>query len=306
MNYQSAETLAERFRPKFLAYQQAFRELGAELETPSGDGFIWTIRCGGRSLSCTSDALPLNSASSWHLAKDKLAAYQILVREGVAVPRGFAHFRGDAPLSAETRSQPFFEKSKRVVVKPGKGDSGRGVKVCGSLHEVMAHTRTLLAEWDYCLIQEYIPPPEFRLAFLDDELLVAYEKKPPRVLGDGTTPLGELLGSRVSRACIADPSFIPACGEAVDVELSTSNLSCGCTPRILEEAPPDLLTLARRVHSLLGLRLSGIDIRQGEILTILEANGNPGFTHLGDSFPDLSANVTLRIASAIVADIKET
>lgn len=261
----------------------AFAALGHRMRDLSGDGFVDRVECGDRSVCFTAGALPLNSASSHLLAEDKLSTYQVLHDHGIRIPPGFAFFAGKygeydldlAPesrvesLAARTRREfPWFESREgaRLVVKPGRGSRGAGVAVCRSIAEVEAAAAAALKLGHYGLVQAYVPGTEYRVALLDDQLLVGYAK-------------------------------VPAVADA-----PAHNLSAGATPDLSRPPPPPVLALARRAAAAIGARYCGVDVRDdGGAPCILEINSNPSFEVLAQHRPDLAAEVATHLARAIAA-----
>jgi hypothetical protein len=72
--------------------KQAFEGLGAQVDSPSGDGYLLRVQLENRTIIFSLEALPLNNVAADRLAHDKLATYQILSNLGVQIPRGVAFF----------------------------------------------------------------------------------------------------------------------------------------------------------------------------------------------------------------------
>lgn len=273
--------LAPTFRKKFVMFSSAFAKFGASLDTPSGDGFVWSIRHRAHSLACTSDALPLNSAASWLLACDKLGTSQVLRSAEIPVPHEVAIFRDGVTDFSRTSLTPhdfdvLSSASGKAVVKPGRATGGKGVCITKDFQTASQAVGSLLQKWDYALVQEYIPGPEYRVAFLDNDVLVAYEKEPAVLTLEKTGELGEAV----------------------------ANLRAGGRPVKINAIEEPIINLARRAHRALGLRFSGVDIRSCENMVVLEVNGNPGFSVLGDYEPQLAAGIIERIACAVLAMVE--
>ena len=309
----------------FLRYEAAFARLGARLSTPSGDGFVRALHVGGRTLAYTKEAHILNSAAAAAIATDKLATYQVLEGSGVAVPPGMAFFAEEtrgvasrvphASLVNLAEVLPTVVASERVVVKPGMESQGRGVYICVGMKEVQHAAQNVLGYGHYGLAQAWIDGPEYRVALLGDEVLVCYEKRPPRLGGAGTirARIAMYNASNPKGALDAAPRFVHGAWglddtppEGADLELlGAANLSRGASAALISP-PPELVDVALRAQSLVGLRHSAIDLRwpdRSKPPIVLEVNFNPGFEVLGATHPAIVDAITGRIAEAIVGEM---
>ena len=148
MPYVTATSLHPTFAAKFRTYSRIFSELGAKLETPSGDGYIWRLVHGDRTIVFLPSSFPMNSASAGLLAMDKLATYQILGALGIKIPRGFAFFapmHDGKPTQMEERFHlANLEHAIRgefsneliaagLIVKPGTDSGGLSLTVSEAL-----------------------------------------------------------------------------------------------------------------------------------------------------------------------------
>jgi glutathione synthase/RimK-type ligase-like ATP-grasp enzyme len=283
MTYRATGPVLPNLETTYTRLARAFGRLGWTMTTPSGDGYVRRVVRDECSIVFTGDCLPLNHAAAHFIAQDKLASYQILSECGVAVPRGLAFFaethhgkRIGVPLGALLDALPAalsrvfpapISAESPLVVKPGRESRGAGVRVCRTLAGVLEAARAALGYGHYGLVQEFVPGPEYRVALLDDELLVAYRKEPP----------------------------------ASDSDIL--NLSHGARPELVPNLPNAIVELARRASRVLGLRYSGVDVRHpggSAEPVIIEVNGNPAFDLLSAFHPELGEEITLRIASAVV------
>jgi len=262
----------------FNVLKEAFATYDARMESPSIDGYVRRVSLpNGRSIVFTADGNPLNSAAAHSLANDKLAAYQVLSSMGVRVPFGVAFF---APVyeDRDTHSDahllftepnvslyfPFIDSSCVVMVKPGKRCRSFLVKACRTLEEVKVHAEKVLAVDPYVLIQEYIAPPEYRIVILDEEVLLAYRKQ-ERTIAEG--------GRRVERE----------------------------KPVIVNPAD-EIIQVARKSHSALGLRYSGVDVchpASSGPAVVLEVNANPGLDFLYECYPVLAKDIASKVARRV-------
>jgi cyanophycin synthetase len=314
--------------------------LGLECDSPSGDGYIRRIAAPHGPIVFVAEATPLNSAAAQLLARDKLGAYQVLVQSGVVVPHGTAVFAREYE-GRETGVEPRYtidealvrlpevlpeirDLEARVLVKPGRESRGRGVSWCSGLDQTLERVRSLFTLGRYALVQRIVDGPEYRVAILNSTPLVAYEKLPPALDGDGRSTVRELIRrfNEVHRKPADDEPLlepntlppirgvrqwtlddVPAVGDSLVLSVATYNLSRGGRVQ-LEPVPSDVIDTALGAHRALGMRYSGVDVRRpsgGGPPVVIEVNGNPVFDELAKSEGDLVDHITAEVVRAIVA-----
>ena len=333
--YCDATELHPGFGPRMQRWKRAFEKLGAEIESPSGDGYVLRVSKGQSALCFPSDALPLNSASGHALARDKLATYQLLERHGVRVPAGVGFF---AVLSRERSNRVERERlitnlepavlgalpglradpQTRLIVKPSAESHGIGVRLCRGMEEVQAAAAETLKYGRCGLVQEFVEGPEYRVVLLDGEVLLAYCKRNPILKGDGRSTERELIAdfnrSLGAQSGSLDTGNLPPLearewqldrvpeeGEILELGVELQNLCHGSWPELLTAIPDPILEICWRAHRVLGLRYSGIDVRMapGQPPTVLEVNGNPGYDFLERTQPELVGRVIDKLAFEI-------
>src|SRR5690606_27533640 len=106
----------------------------------------------------------------------------------------------------------FLERHGRVVVKPARGEQGRGVAVgLSTVAEIEAAIATAHRICDRVLIEACFDGEDLRLVVIDFKLVAAAVRRPPRVIGDGRTTIAELIASPSRRrsAATGGESTIP-------------------------------------------------------------------------------------------------
>jgi glutathione synthase/RimK-type ligase-like ATP-grasp enzyme len=269
MSYTRATKTNAWFDDEFKSLQAAFAKKRVALNSPSKDGFLRRFSVSGKQVYFTADALPLNSASAKALARDKLATYQVLIEEGIAIPRGIAFF-GKEFHQRKTKVEPhllfksmaktgfssflnLFAADSKVVVKPGQGSRGYMVNVCKTLFEIELCAKNVLTVCHYGLVQEYIEGPEYRVVVLDDKAIVIYRKQ--------DSPFEKKRNWEIRNPVRGDTGVsIP-----------------------IDKAPNEVVQIALKASRALGLRYSGVDVClpcNTPPAIILEVNSNPGFDAL--------------------------
>lgn len=247
-----------RFLNRALAEVAARR--GLHHEERSG-GWIVRVGDGRRHLEAYGYLLSLNSGVSALVARDKAAAAERLVLDGIpTVPTALvldemrqAWVDGRSPRAA------FDDALGRIdppfVVKPNEGSSGVGVHRAGDAAEAWDATRRLLATEPAVVVQPLVPiASEERWVLLGDEPLVRYAKAP---------------------ATLAIPMYNLALGAEV-------------TSWGVEGGTDAALDLARRARRSLGLATAAVDLLtdvEGRTV-VMEVNAGWSFEHLVRIRPD--------------------
>lgn len=265
-----------------------------------GSGFCGRLLTGARSLFVIGADIGVNSSSAARIARDKAFAQFFLSQAGLAtIPTRVLYSREDAQAINDFP----------VLLKPNEGHGGAGVSVAESAEEIASAYQMARAFSSLVLGQPVIHQREFRIVVFNRRPLLAYEKKPLTVLGDGVRPLRNLIAqdgrrafqthgqtgeeSQAAAKLLADPrlssrltrlglslnSILP-CGREF-VALPVANLTSGGTWReCLQELSPALLGAAVAAADALGLWMAGIDLfsespGSGSCL-INEVNASPG------------------------------
>ena len=136
----------------------------------------------------------------------------------VALHRGIVHQRLGAlgiPVATYTefaydevaRARAFLERCAPCVIKPANGTSGGDGVTCG-IETVRQLDRALLwaRRWDphHAVIEQQAKGDEYRLLFLDGELLGVVRRRPPAVVGDGRAKTVRLLAAENRRRAESD------------------------------------------------------------------------------------------------------
>jgi D-alanine-D-alanine ligase-like ATP-grasp enzyme len=248
---------------------------------------------------------PQNNATASTLASDKYFTNRILEGAGIPTLGGeyfFLHDRHRAhrPTGHEREDGlDYFRKlGGAAFIKPLLGSRGDFAQVLHSELPLVRYFDEVSKYYDAVLIQRAVTGLEYRIFLLDDEVLYSARKYPPFLLGDGVSPIRDLLTAHdhalrsrgLSPAAVSRDVSLDAVlpkGERWDIPGRT-NLSAGGTMVIESPCSDAAATLARKAARALGLRLAAVDLftdigGDPEAIGIIEVNSNPSIRLLEES-----------------------
>ena len=261
--------------PRFV---RAALALGMPVQDLPGGGIQYGHGHLGRWLdSSFTDVTPLISTQ---LARDKTRAASLLRTAGLPVP---THQRvGSLEQALRVASQLGYP----VVVKPASLDGGLGVaaglqnpeEVTAAFHASQRHSTDTLVE-------KHVDGRDYRLVVFQEDLLLAIERVPGGVTGDGVHTVQQLLeqlnadprrgsgahallqhvtmddeAQGLLQSAGLTTASVPALAQWVRLR-RTANVATGGTPvSVLAQVHPDNRLLAVRAAKALRLDLAGVDL----------------------------------------------
>lgn len=198
------------------------RRRGIGVEVLDAEGGFFRLSWGGRAVTCRESLSELTTAVAMSRCDDKAVTRRLMEAAGVPVPRQLR-----ASASPQERAA-FLADCGSVVVKPARGEQGRGVVVgIETLEEMDAAIGYAASVNPDILIEEYVAGEDLRVVVINDEVVAAALRKPPEIQGDGERTAGELI-ERLSRrraAATDGESTVP-----LDAETRRCLRSAGFTP----------------------------------------------------------------------------
>lgn len=278
---------------------QEARRRGISVEVLDAEGGFFKLTLGGRSITCRESLSELTSAIAMSRCDDKAVTRRVMEKIGLRVPDQISATGTDSV-------KKFLNRHDSIVVKPARGEQGRGIKVgLTDLSEVIQAIEEASQYSDIVLLEECVEGEDLRVIVIDDEVVAAAIRRPPHIRGNGKDTITELIKKLSKRrATVTDgESTIPLDAETErcvrktgyemntvlpsDVKIkvrSTANLHTGGTIHdVTQQLHPVILSAARRAARALCIPVVGLDFLtpsiSGPDYVIVEANERPGLAN---------------------------
>ncbi|MGQ7793538.1 N-acetylglutaminylglutamine synthetase [Faunimonas sp. B44] len=302
------------------------RRRGIHVHITDAEGGFFRLTYGGRSIHCRESLSELTSAIAMSICDDKAVTRRVVSAAGVTVPEQIE--AGD-PDEIEA----FLEKHGKLVVKPARGEQGRGVAVgLDALEDVMKAIETARSISDRVVIESFVEGEDLRLIVIDYRVVAAAIRRPARIVGDGRSTVRTLIEhqSRRRAAATGGESRIPLDGETEravraagfglddvpppELEITVrkaANLHTGGTIHdVTDEVHPELVAAAVKAARAIGIPVTGIDLLvrspREPYYAFVEANERPGLANhepqpTAERFVDLLFPLSMPLAARLAA-----
>ncbi|MGZ9081578.1 MAG: N-acetylglutaminylglutamine synthetase [Rhodoplanes sp.] len=275
------------------------RRRGIDVEVLDAAGGFFRLSYGGRSIRCRESLSELTSGIAVSICDDKAVTRRLVEKAGLKVPR-------QIEAGEEAALRAFLAESGSVVVKPARGEQGRGVAVgIEDLESLKCAVASARQHCDRVLVEECVAGEDLRLVVIDAKVVAAALRRPPRIIGDGRATVRSLIEhlSRRRAAATGGESTIPLdaetertlaaggfrlddiapAGEQIAVR-RTANLHTGGTIHdVTAEVHPQLIDAAVRAARAIEIPVVGIDLMVASPLkpdyAFIEANERPGLAN---------------------------
>ena len=275
------------------------RRRGIAVDVLDAEGGFFRLTFGGQSVVCRESLTERTSAIAMSRCDDKAVTRRLMTEIGLDVAEAVDGNDAEA-------AQALLKRAGSVVVKPARGEQGRGVAVDirdgDSLDAAIANAR------NYCpdvLVETCVSGDDLRVIVIDRAVVAAALRKRPVVAGDGRKTVRELvegLSRRRAAAtggearipldaeterCIAAAGYgwddvLPS-GETLEVRL-TANLHTGGTLHdVTDLLHPQIVEASIAAAKALDIPVVGLDfIVKAPVLdefVFIEANERPGLAN---------------------------
>jgi GNAT-family acetyltransferase (TIGR03103 family) len=276
------------------------RRRGVSVEITDAEGGFFRLSSGGRSVVCRESLTELTSAIAMSICDDKAVTRRVVERAGLKVPEQMSASAGDEEIAA------FLERHGKVVVKPARGEQGRGVAVgLETVEEVNAAVAVAREICDRVLLEACFEGVDLRLVVIDHRLVAAAIRRPPHIVGDGTSSVRDLIESQSRRRsaatggesnipldgeterCVAQAGFglddVPDKGVEIMVRKAANLHTGGSIHDVTAEVHPALVEAACKASRAIDIPVVGIDFivkSPGHAdYVFIEANERPGLAN---------------------------
>jgi GNAT-family acetyltransferase (TIGR03103 family) len=181
------------------------RRRGIGVEIIDAEGGFFRLTYGGRSYACRESLSELTTAIAMSICDDKRVTRRIVKAANVRVP--------DQVYAADsTRVEEFLETHGSVVVKPARGEQGKGisvdVKTWDNVQRAIEIARTTCND---VIVEEFVEGVDLRLIVINFRVVAGAIRSPAAVLGNGRATIRELIErqSRRRAAATGGESRIP-------------------------------------------------------------------------------------------------
>jgi len=289
----------EQLNPYAAIIVQEARRRGLLVEVTDAEGGFFRITQGGRSVHCRESLSELTSAVAMSICDDKQVTRRFVGTAGVRVP-------DQIEADDIERVDAFVAKHGKVVIKPARGEQGKGVAVgLDANDDIAGAIAAARAFSDRVLVEQYVEGQDLRLVVIDYQVVAAAVRSPASIIGDGQHTIVDLIErqSRRRAAATGGESRIPldnetrrcvaAAGYAMrnvlppGVELQvrkTANLHTGgAIHDVTGSVHPALAEAAVKAARAINIPVTGIDFivpdPAGADYVFIEANERPGLAN---------------------------
>src|SRR4051812_16833011 len=254
---------------------------------------------GGRTVVTRESLSEYTSAGAMSRCDDKRLTRRIVSEAGIVVAKGrLATF--------DEADHAFLNEVGDVVVKPTRGEQGKGITVgVDGPEELEAALARAREQHPEVLIEQRAPGDDLRLVVIDGKVVAAALRKPAEVVGTGKHTILELIATQsrrraaatggeshipvddVTEATVAEAgfSFDDVLGEGERLRVRrTANLHQGGTIHdVTATVHPELCRVGVEAAAAIGIPVTGIDLLVPDVTreeyVFVEANERPGLAN---------------------------
>lgn len=166
-------------------------KLGLEVEVLIAEKNLFLVKGKDKEVLFKSTDFWFNSALGKKIADDKELTYKLLERYGAPIAKTLYLNNHDFQTFDWSKLSEFHFP---VIIKPTDEDHGNGVCMnIVSIPELQKKLKSSFSDYTKMIIQEQISGDECRVLVVLWKVIVGLNRVPPFVIGDGKTPLKELI-----------------------------------------------------------------------------------------------------------------
>ncbi|HKJ22571.1 MAG TPA: N-acetylglutaminylglutamine synthetase [Gammaproteobacteria bacterium] len=294
-----ATPLEEKLNPYAAIIVNEARRRGIAVEVLDEDKNYVALSFGGRTIICRESLSELTTAVAMSICDDKQMTLRVLSKAGINIP-------AQQQAGAEQDNLAFLDKHRHLVVKPARGEQGVGISIdvsdAGELKSAVQKARKVC---ENVMLEQYVKGEDLRIIVINDSVVAAAVRRPPRVIGTGHHSIRQLIKkqSRRRAAATGGESHIPideetkrcihAAGHELDEVLPegqeltvrrTPNLHAGGTIHdVTARLHPTLAEAAVEAARAIQIPVVGLDFIVPDVeqpyYVAIEANERPGLAN---------------------------
>jgi GNAT-family acetyltransferase (TIGR03103 family) len=275
------------------------RRRGMGVEVLDAAGGLFSLQSGGRTVRCRESLSELTSAVAVSICDDKAVTRRIVEEAGISVPEEV-----DADDMDMVRAM--LSKHGSLVVKPARGEQGRGVAVdLETMESVERAIEQARCYSERVLVESYHRGSDLRVIVIGYKLVAAAIRRPAEVVGNGHETVRQLIDRQSRRRaaatggesripldaeterCVAQAGYslddVPPEGVSFPVRKAANLHTGGTIHDVTEVVHPRLVDAAIRVARAIDIPVVGVDFivrdpTQADYVFI-EANERPGLAN---------------------------
>lgn len=221
---------------------------------------------------------PFLSVAVSKIAAQKDLSYELCEKHGIRIPKTLLI----KDLSTSSIALQGLLATGSVVIKPNNASLSNGLTLnVTNFDELQLAYLKAKAYSDFVIAQEQVEGEEIRFAMIDGKARAALLRETPRLVGDGTSTLQELLDaenevrktlkfsdhtqyplltSEIIDLKRFDLSSIPADKEVVELSRTTMVRYGASMYNVLDQIHPDYIAVAEKAATEFGARFIAVDI----------------------------------------------
>jgi GNAT-family acetyltransferase (TIGR03103 family) len=251
------------------------RRRGIGVDVIDAAGGVFRLSFGGRSIRCRESLSELTSAVALSICDDKAMTRRIVQAAGVRVPE-------EVEASDREAVRGMLARHGSLVVKPARGEQGRGVAVdldtIESVEQAIGLARQVSAE---VLVESFHAGQDLRLIVIGFKLIAAAVRRPAEVVGNGRATVRQLIERQSRRRaaatggesripldleterCVAKAGFamddVPHAGACFPVRKAANLHTGGTIHDVTDQLHPALAEAAIAVARAIDIPVVGVD-----------------------------------------------
>lgn len=275
------------------------RRRGIGVDVIDAAGGLFELTFGGRRIRCRESLSDLTTAVALSICDDKAVTRRLVQAAGVRVPEEVEAEDMDAV-------QAMLEEHGSLVVKPARGEQGRGVAVdLDTMEDVERAIHVARQHSDRVLVESFHRGEDLRLIVIGFKLVAAAVRRPATIVGDGRHTVRQLIERQSRRRaaatggeskipldqeterCVRKAGYalddVPPKGEGFPVRKAANLHTGGTIHDVTSLVHPRLVEAAINVARAIDIPVVGVDFVVGNPAepdyVFIEANERPGLAN---------------------------